>query len=156
VQFFLDSPKAIWDTPRHVTEVPRCFQACRWHSQLLPWLSTDLLSAHMGHQHSQGHLMAIALIQTCLGFDHPGILVQQLPNTPRHPETPRDTQRHPETPRDTQRHPETPRDTQRHPETPRDTQRHPETKVHLADVQLADNEGCSGITAVNSLGELSW
>ena len=69
--------------PRLLYSDSRCSQACRMHSQVLPWLSPDLLCPcrDVGRS-SQVHLKATASVQSTLGFDHPGILVRQLPNTP--------------------------------------------------------------------------
>jgi hypothetical protein len=53
--FFPDCSTAVRGAPRLVAGAPRC---------------------------SQVHLKATASVQSTLGFDHPGILVRQLPNTP--------------------------------------------------------------------------
>jgi len=85
----------------------RCSQGCRLHSQMflglplslegVPPVHCGLLLVHpsaqlvitrfprslqMVRQHIQVHLNATASVQSTLGFQHHGILVQQLPNTP--------------------------------------------------------------------------
>jgi len=78
----------------------RCSQVCCLSTQMILgilWAHQGLLLAHPGvplvvtifstslqmfYQLYQVHLMATALVQSSMGFDHLGILVWQLPNTP--------------------------------------------------------------------------
>jgi hypothetical protein len=87
--------------PRLLYHDLRCSQACRQRSQaccrlfqVLPGLSSALPGAPRlvvgaprlaagAPRCSQVHLKATASVQYTLGFDHPGLLVRQLSDTPR-------------------------------------------------------------------------
>jgi len=87
---FPDCSRVIQDAPKLLSCGLRCSQACYqctqsclWCTQLLRWLLPELLcSCRDSLQRSQVHLRATASIHSSLGFHHPEILVQQLPNTP--------------------------------------------------------------------------
>jgi hypothetical protein len=79
--FLPDFSTVIWGAPRLVAGAPR----------LVAGAPRLVIGAP---RCSQVHLKASASVQSTLGFDHPGILVRQLSDTPR------DSQRLPETPSD--------------------------------------------------------
>jgi len=95
------TPKEGVVLPRLLNCFSRCFQALRWCSQachrrfqVLPGMLSGLPGAPRlvvgaprlvtgAPRCSLVHLKATTSVQSTLGFEHPGILVRHLPNTPR-------------------------------------------------------------------------